>query len=366
MYIFIIPSNHSLLIKDNQNVSIRDVICGPTATAIILSNNTAFTFGSNWNGQLGHGHRNDVLIPTLLNPDSDVTQLRHDQISTIKLSKNFTAIVDTNGDLYTCGFNGTKISEGIGCLGHGFLPEEIVDSPTLVESLVEDGCSVDQIAVGNSHMVVLTTEGEVLTCGSSQWGRIGNLDADDQVYLEPVELLVSETDICQIDSGRDFSLALKSDGVVFAWGKNEKGQCGTGSGLSVEMYAMEPMPVPIEGMLEGRHVVKISAGHSHAAAITDKGELFVWGMNIHHQPELVTELVQKKIVDVKCGRDYTIAIDDDGKIYSYGKKTSKGVLGLEKQNKALTYTMIDGLMDKKATLVSAGWESVACLTETEF
>ena len=87
-YVYLYYSIQSLFIKDNQNVSIRDVICGPTATAIILSNNTAFTFGSNWNGQLGHGHRNDVLIPTLLNPDSDTTQLRHDQIATIKLSKN--------------------------------------------------------------------------------------------------------------------------------------------------------------------------------------------------------------------------------------------------------------------------------------
>jgi alpha-tubulin suppressor-like RCC1 family protein len=345
---------------DDQNIAVRDVVCGPTSTAIIMSNNTAFTFGKNQNGQLGHGHRNDVLTPTLLNtPDS--SPLHHDQISKIKLGANFSAIVDTNGDLYTCGYNGITLSEGIGCLGQGYVPEDYLDSPKLVESLVEDGCTVDQVSLGNAHMVVLTTEGEVLTCGSSQWGRVGNLDTEDQLYLEPVEMLESEKDICQIESGKDFSMALtKADGIIYSWGKNEKGQCGTGSGLSVEMYAMEPMPVPVEGMLEGRKVVKISAGQAHAAALTDKGELFVWGMGVHHQPDLITDLVHTNIVDVQCGNDCTFAIDDEGKLYAFGN-TKTGVLGLGKQTKALTPTLVDGLVDKKVSLLSAGWNHVACL-----
>lgn len=340
---------------------IRDVACGPHSTAVILSNNTAFTFGKNDKGQLGHGHRNDVLIPTLLSPP-DSTPLHHDQISQIKLGANFTAIIDTNGDLYTCGYNGSTLSEGVGCLGHGYFSEEYLDHPKLVDSLVEDGCSVDQVAIGNSHMVVLTTEKEVLTCGSAQWGRTGNLETGDQLFLEPLEMLASETDICQIDSGKDFSLALtESDGIVFAWGKNEKGQCGTGSGLSVEMYAMEPMPVPIEGLLEGRKVAKMSAGHTHAAALTDKGELFVWGLGINHQPELITDLVHTNIVDVKCGNGYTVALDDEGKIYTFGTGKT-GVLGLDKQTKAVTPTLVDGMMDKKVSFVDAGWNHVACLT----
>ena len=41
---------------------------------------------------------------------------------------------------------------------------------------------------------------------------------------------------------------------------------------------MENMPQPVDGMMEGLHVVKISGGHSHAAAVTYKGELFWWGV----------------------------------------------------------------------------------------
>ncbi len=58
------------------------------------------------------------------------------------------------------------------------------------------------------------------------------------------------------------------------------------------MYAMSSLPTPIEGQLENRNVVKISAGHSHSACVTDKGELFVWGMNLYLEPTLVTSITR--------------------------------------------------------------------------
>lgn len=122
-------------------------------------------------------------------------------------------------------------------------------------------------------MTVLTTEGEVLTAGAGSYGRLGNLESIDQLYLEPVELLAGE-DIAQIDVGNAYSLALTKDGIIHGWGRNDKGQLGDGGGLMVDMYAMESLPRPIEGQLEGRFVTKVSAGYGHAACITDKGEVF--------------------------------------------------------------------------------------------
>lgn len=346
----------------NASISIREVVCGPTATAVITSENTAYMFGGNKCGQLGQGDKNDVLIPTLLSPP-DSTPLHHNQIKKIALGQNMSAIIDTNGDLYTMGYNGSTMKEGVGCLGHGYFPEEYLTTPTLVMSLVEDGCKAEQVIVGNEHMTVLTDEGEVLVAGSGGYGRCGNLDPVDQLFLEPVELLESETDICQIAGGKDFSLALtKKDGIVFAWGRNHKGQCGTGSGLSVEMYAMESMPVPIEGLLEGRKVVKIAAGYSHAVALTENGELFIWGMGTIHQPELVTALGDTKVKDFVCGQDFTIILDDQGKIRSLGKGKT-GVLGLASEKFAAEPTLVEGMVGKNVVNMSAGWKHVACLAE---
>lgn len=345
----------------DENICIKDIECGPTSTAVITSENTVYTFGENKFGQLGQGDKADVMIPKLLSPP-DSTPLHQDEILHVAVGAQMSAIIDTNGYLYTMGYNGNVMKDGIGCLGHGYFPEEYLTVPTLVQSLVEDGCEAKQVVVGKSHMTVLTKEGEVLVSGSGVHGRCGNIDPDDQLFLEPVELLASETDICQIAGGDEFSLALKEDGVVFAWGRNEKGQCGSGISMGVEQFAMEPMPVEVQGMLEGRKVVKIEAGRAHAAAVTENGELFVWGSRQESLPGLVPQLGHTKIVDVACGNDYTIALDEEGKIYSFGSGKT-GVLGLASEKNTTFPLLVEGMLGKKVVKISAGWSHVACLAE---
>ena len=67
-------------------------------------------------------------------------------------------------------------------------------------------------------------------------------------------------------------------------------------------------------------------------------------------------------MDVQCGNGYTIALDDEGKVYTFGKTGKTGALGLGKQTKAVTPTMIDAFLDKKVTKMFAGWNHIACLT----
>uniref|UniRef100_A0A7S2MGG3 RCC1-like domain-containing protein n=1 Tax=Helicotheca tamesis TaxID=374047 RepID=A0A7S2MGG3_9STRA len=343
---------------DGSPVTIAQIECGPTGTATILSDGRCFTYGSNKNGELGHGNKKDVLVPTELSvPES--CPLSQSGVSTIKLGNNFSAIIDTNGDLYTFGFGGSTFSGGIGYLGHG--DGESYTSPKLVESLVEDGCYADQVTVGESHMAVLTTEGEVLTCGAGSYGRLGNLETTDQLYLEPVDMLTSE-DIMQISGGSAFTLALSKDGTIHGWGQNNKGQLGVGLGLGVDIYAMEALPRPIEAQLEGRRVVKVAAGHSHAAAVTDRGELFIWGSSVHWEPELMSNLLHTKIVDVVCGQNYTIALAKDGKMYSFGNGKT-GVLGQASKSNFPNPTLVEGLADEVVVSMSAGWSHVACLVE---
>jgi len=246
-------------------------------------------------------------------------------------------------------------------LGHGDGQSYL--QPKLVESLVEDGCYARQVTVGDSHMTVLTTEGEVLTTGAGSYGRLGNFDTVDQLYLEQVELLASG--IVQIAGGKSFTLALSSDGVIYGWGRNHKGQLGTGLGLAVDMYAMQAVPEPIESNeLLGRRVTKVSAGSSHAACITKGGELFYWGMSMHLEPVRVNDLLHTQVVDVACGKDYTIAIDKDGKAYSFGKGKT-GCLGQGSVKQANQAAIMEAFVGDNVRVrnVSAGWNHAACLTE---
>jgi alpha-tubulin suppressor-like RCC1 family protein len=200
----------------DQTSTVESVICGPTNTALLLSNGTCYVCGENKHGELGQGHTNPVgqltkvILPFYQEHLKDGRS--KNGIQQVALGNQFAAYVDKNGDLYTCGYGGSAFN-GMGFLSHG--NARSYHTPTLVESLIEDGCSVQKVVVGESHMTVLTTEGEVLTCGAGSYGRLGNFETHvDVLYLHPVEILTPEMKVIDIVGGKSFTLALTTDGVV--------------------------------------------------------------------------------------------------------------------------------------------------------
>lgn len=136
-----------------------------------------------------------------------------------------------------------------------------------------------------------------------------------------------------------------------------------GLGLAVDMYAMAEVPAPIEAdELLGRNVDKIAAGHSHAACIDSKGQLFYWGSSLHLEPFEVYELLNTKITDVACGQDYTLALDEQGRVYSFGAGKT-GVLGQASTKQCNQAVLVEALAEEKVVTLSAGWKHAACLVE---
>jgi alpha-tubulin suppressor-like RCC1 family protein len=156
-----------------QDAALSRIVCGATDTAYLLSDGSCFVTGENKQGQLGVGHKNPVSTPVqlVLPPPTIVDDDNFESASSesaaaaagvvdLALGPSFAAAVDSRGNLYTCGLGGSVIA-GFGMLGHG--SADSLAEFRHVESLVEDGCRVRQVQVGESHMVVLTTEGEVRT-----------------------------------------------------------------------------------------------------------------------------------------------------------------------------------------------------------
>ncbi|KAL3909719.1 MAG: hypothetical protein SGILL_007976 [Bacillariaceae sp.] len=340
---------------DISQDSLAWITCGAAETGIVTDDGRVFVVGENKQGQLGVGHKNPV--PAL-------TQLDNlpEAMSKIALGPNTGALISKeNGDLYTFGFGGSLV-QGMGVLGHG--NGETYLTPTLVESLVEDGCSVTDVVLGESHTTVLTTEGEVLSTGAGSYGRLGNGEtSEDSLYFDAVEILQAGT-VTQIAGGKSFTLALTKEGVVHGWGRNHKGQLGTGFGMAVDMYSMEQIPTPIDAdELINRTVTKIAAGSNHAACITSSGELFWWGMSLNLEPVRVTEVLHTKIIDVACGQDYTMALSEDHHLYIWGAGKT-GVLGVGSGTKNLNQAqMIKSLADKEITSMTAGWIHAACVVK---
>ena len=81
-----------------------------------------------------------------------------------------------------------------------------------------------------------------------------------------------------IACGYEHTLALGEGGhCVFAWGCGSKGQLGAGTRED------QRAPAPVAGLEGLPDVVMVAAGHSHSAAITSAGKVWMWGRNKHGQ-----------------------------------------------------------------------------------
>jgi alpha-tubulin suppressor-like RCC1 family protein len=82
------------------------------------------------------------------------------------------------------------------------------------------------------------------------------------------------SDVTAIAAGEYHSLALKSDGTVWAWGYNACGQLGDGITTSTNI------PVQVK---ELRDVTAIAAGKYHSLALKSDETVWAWGENYNGQ-----------------------------------------------------------------------------------
>ena len=65
--------------------------------------------------------------------------------------------------------------------------------------------------------------------------------------------------VVRMDSADEFSVIQLADGTIHAWGKNDRGQMGTGPGIGIDMVECENIPTPIE-LENGKKVKSFAIG----------------------------------------------------------------------------------------------------------
>jgi alpha-tubulin suppressor-like RCC1 family protein len=171
------------------------------------------------------------------------------------------------------------------------------------------------------------------------------------------ELAVSETG--QVSAGATHTLVVRSDGTVWAWGKNNLGQLGDGT------TALRTAPVQVAG-LEG--VVAVSAGRSHSLALTKDGTVWAWGDNSSGELGDGTTVPRLRPVQVNNlsgiiaiaagGRFFSVALKDDGTVCTWGENAF-GQLGDGTNTPRLRPVAVPGLDGVMA--ISAGRGHVLAL-----
>eukprot|EP00249_Psilotum_nudum_P009285 c21833_g1_i3 orf=289-1521(+) len=211
--------------------------------------------------------------------------------------------------------------------------------------------------------------------GNGDHGRLGL--ASTVSHWEPrLCNSLQDRDLVAVSCGGAHTLFLTATGQVFATGLNDCGQLG----ISLETpYVTEPREVA--GLPVCAH---IAAGYHHSAAISDDGEVFVWGDNSHGQlglgkgarriqcrPCSIESLKGLSLKAVAFGSEHSLALTDDGKVLSWG--TGKhGQLGHSLRPSAFRFfqnmseyspRLIKHLQDTQIQKISAGLLHSACVDD---
>ncbi|MGZ5052075.1 MAG: RCC1 domain-containing protein [Methylobacter sp.] len=180
------------------------------------------------------------------------------------------------------------------------------------------GIGYTAVTAGEQHTVALKTDGSLWAWGNNTYGQLGDGSTIQSVVPKQIG-----TGYRAISAGYNHTVALKTDGGLWAWGSNTYGQLGDGS----TTQSLEPKQV-------GTGYSAISAGYSHTIALKTDGSLWAWGSNTYGElgdGSTVNSLVPKQISTVSCsaisaGNGHSVALKSDGSLWTWGSNSS-GQLG---------------------------------------
>lgn len=241
----------------------------------------------------------------------------------VAAGKDFTVSLRSDGTIWSSGGN------DLGQLGDG----TILQRNTPVQAgLPGNGSNWTAIAAGVDHTVAIRGDGTLWGWGSNDFGQLGKGHIDPHLVptASPVQI-GNDADWTAVAAGASCTLALKSDGTLWAWGLNNFGQLGNGDPTGASQTA----PVPVQN--PGASVyTAVSISNEHVLALQADGTLWTWGSNqfgqlgintvdvaIHATPvQYVTGDVNgfdNAWSAISAGGWHSVAQQSDGSLWSWGR-----------------------------------------------
>jgi alpha-tubulin suppressor-like RCC1 family protein len=290
----------------------KQVSGGGDHSAAIKTDGTLWMWGLNTNGQLG-----DNSITHKSSPVQTVAGgTNWKQVSaSVSGFGNFTAAIKTDGTLWLWGDNGS------GRLGDN----SITDRSSPVQT-ISGGTNWKQVSGGGSHTAAIKTDGTLWLWGLNTNGRLG--DNTTTSRSSPVQTVAGGTNWKQVSGGGYHSAAIKTDGTLWLWGRNNDGQLGDNS--------ITHRSSPVQTVSGGTNWKQVGAGNSHTAAIKTDGTLWMWGVNTNGRLGDNTTTSRSSPVQtvaggtnwkqVSGGGYHSAAIKTDGTLWLWGRNND-GQLG---------------------------------------
>jgi alpha-tubulin suppressor-like RCC1 family protein len=226
-----------------------------------------------------------------------------------------THAVKSDGTLWGCGYN----SQGQLGLGNSTASIDIIAQVGLLSNW-------KQVSCGSNHSLAVKTDGTLWAWGYNPYGSLGNDTRTN--YSSPIQV-GSLTNWKQVAVGYNANtvMAIKTDGTLWAWGLG--GAIGNGSQTSYSS------PIQIGSLTNWKQV---AVGNAHTIALKTDGTLWSWGSNLSGQlgtnvartisyssPVQVGSLTTWK--SVSAGYFNSMAIKTDNTLWVWGENAN-GALGI--------------------------------------
>jgi hypothetical protein len=303
-------------------------------TAAIKTDGTLWTWGRNIYGQLGDNTATQRWTPV-------TTFAGGTNWKQVACGTSHTAAIKTDGTLWTWGYNLTRQ-----------LGDNTGTTRSTPVTTFGGGTNWKQVACGNEHTSAIKTNGTLWSWGNNVYGQLG-LNNTTSPISSPTQIYGGGTDWKQVSCGYAHTAAIKTDGTLWCWGSNGYRQSGYFDNLEVPSLS-------IPWSVGGTDWKQVACGFYHTAAIKTDGTLWSWGRNDNGQLGINNTLAQFIVQEffggtnwkqVAGGQFYTAAIKTDGTLWTWGNNDA-GQLG--------DNTQVQKNTPVQTSLGGSNWKQVAC------
>ncbi|MCL1864281.1 MAG: hypothetical protein FWF73_00520 [Spirochaetes bacterium] len=267
-----------------------------------------------------------------------------------------TVSIKSDGTLWAWGNNNRSP------LGDGTTTQRTIPVQVKIDALTP---FIDVVAVsaGSDYTVAIKKGGTIWAWGYNGVGQLGDGTTTQRNF--PVQVKIDSStpfvDVIAVSAGGNHTVALKSDGTIWAWGANDSGQLGDGTTTQRNF----PVQIKIDALTPFIDVVAVSAGYSHTVTIKEDGTIWAWGANNFGQfgDGTTTQSQRPKQINssswkaASAGWMHTVAIKNDGTLWAWGRN-NEGQLG---NGGADSLIPVQIGTDTNWEAVSAGWEHTAAI-----
>jgi alpha-tubulin suppressor-like RCC1 family protein len=223
---------------------------------------------------------------------------------------NTSLAIDTDGNIWGWGYN----EDDELCLS-----SQILLLPTMLP------LTDVTLASGAGDHMLYYSQGQLYACGGNQYGDLGDGTTTSSTTPVLVEGLPDEPVQALVSSWRN-SGALMADGTYYDWGYNEAGQLGNGT----TAFSTLPVLVPLRATVTDVSLGGSSGSNGQTLAILSDGSIWAWGQGGFGQlgdgltanalsPVPVTVPVGVVFSRVLSGGSTSYAIDTTGDLWAWGE-----------------------------------------------